>query len=183
MARSTPAIANVVPGTYETAALWTAQVSATMQWVFGTGSNGVPRFKGYQTSTQSLATGQTDNPITLDTESYDSEGGHSTTTNPSRYVCQVPGLYRITVTGSMAPNGTGARKVGINVNGVSLTGAGVQQVPPASNTWQGAVSTEAFLNAGDYVELVIWQTSGGALSTNAGNSTTPTMCLWWIGNN
>jgi hypothetical protein len=183
MPRTVPVIATEVPGNFQTAALWTAQISATMQWVFGTGSNGVPRFKGYQGSAQSIATGQTDAPITLDTEVYDSEGGHSTTVNPSRYTCQVAGVYRISVSGSIAPSGTGARKVGVNVNGAASIGAAVQQVPPASNTWQGAVSTDTYLNVGDYVELVVWQTSGGNLSTNAGTATAPTMCVWWLGNN
>jgi hypothetical protein len=188
MARSTPVIATEVPGNFVISALWNAQVAATMQWLFGTGSNGVPRFKGYASTAQPIAgvasgTNPVDVPINLDTEVYDSEGGHSTTTNPSRYTCQVPGLYRLTAVGGFPTNGTGDRKVGININGVPPPGSVVQGVPSSARSWSACVSVEQYLNAGDYVEMVMWQTNTTALNTAVFSGYGPALSVWWIGNN
>src|SRR5690242_10867425 len=153
-----------------TAALWTAQVSATMQWTMGSGTNGVPRFKGYAATAQSINPGTTDVPLNLDTEDWDSDNGHSTTTNTSRYTVQVAGTYRVTGIGGVIANATGNRKLGININGGNVRGAQVQLVGMGGNSWCGSVSTEVACVVGDYLEVVIWQSSGIALNTATGFS-------------
>lgn len=180
MPRSTPVIANEAPGDFITGALWNAQVGAALQWLFGTGANGIPRFKGNASTGQAFATGTTFSPVSLDAEVYDSEGGHSTVTNPSRYTCQVPGLYRITAMSSFTTNSTGSRAVGVGVNGASVLQS--QGMPPSGNSWSNQVTVDQYLNAGDYVEVLTWQNSGGSLSTGTG-SLAPTLTVWWIGNN
>lgn len=180
MARTVPVPVAEVPGNYITSALWTAQVTATMNFLMGSGTNGVPRFKGYASSAQTLATGTTDIALTLDTEDYDSDNGHSTTTNTSRYTVQVPGTYVIMGTAALAVSATGNRKLGINVNGVNARG-GVAQGPGfATNSWCACVATTQALNAGDYIELVAWQTSGGNLATSATSGFGPTLMCQWI---
>jgi hypothetical protein len=181
MPRTTPVIATEVPGDFITSALWNAQVLATMQWLFGTGaSSGVPRFSGYASTAQAFATGTSYSPLNLDAEVYDSEGGHSTTTNSSRYTVQVPGLYRITAQSAFAVNSSGARAVAIGVNGTASKAC--QGAPPPSNSWSNQVTWETYLNVGDFVEAMTWQNSGGALSTVTGGMG-PSLSVWWIGNN
>jgi hypothetical protein len=181
VARTVPVVANEVPGNFITSALWTAQVSATMNFLMGSGSNGVPRFKGWQSSAQSIATGATDTPITLDTEDYDSDNGHSTVTNSSRYTVQVAGTYRVIAVGGFTTNSVGNRKLGINVNGTNARGASIQQPALASNSWVGAVSTELALSVGDYIEMVMWHTSTTTpLTTAIGVGFGPAMSVCWI---
>lgn len=184
MARTAPVPATESPGLYQTSALWNAQVEATGLWLFGTGANGVPRFKGYATVGQSIASGTTNISILLDSEVYDSDGGHSTSSQTSRYVCQVPGTYLIYAVGGFAANTAGTRELGIIVNGVSAIGSTIQSAPALTgNSWVGSVMTTSGLNAGDYVELQMWQSSGSTLAT-ATTSTAdgPMLALHWISN-
>jgi len=178
--RTVPVSLQEVPGNFITAAWQNAQVKALNDFLAGSGTNGVPRFKGYASSAQSLATGTTDIPLTLDTEDYDSDNGHSTTTNTSRYTVQVAGTYVIMGTAAIATSATGNRKLGINVNGVNARGGVVQSPGFASNSWCAVVCTTQALVVGDYVELVAWQTSGGSLNTSATAGFGPVLALNWI---
>jgi hypothetical protein len=180
MPRTVPASVSEAPGNYLTGALWNAQVKATMDYLMGSGTNGVPRFKGYASTSQSLGTGTTDVAITLDTEDYDSDNGHSTSTNTSRYTIQVAGTYLIIATLAFSTNGTGNRKVGININGASARGGTAQSAGPAGNSWCATVATEQALVVGDYVEIAAWQTSGGNLSTGAAVGFGPVLMCQWI---
>lgn len=181
MARTVPVSLTEVPGNYITSAWQNAQVKALTDFLTGSGSNGVPRFKGYASTGQSIASGTGDVPVTLDTESYDSDNGHSTTTNTSRYTVQVAGTYLILGTASFATSATGNRKVGINVNGTNANGGVVQGPGMASNSWSACVGLYQALNAGDYIELVVWQTTGNPLSLNGGGSGFgPTLMCHWI---
>lgn len=181
MARTVPVPVTEVPGNFITSALWTAQVAATMNWTMGSGSNGPPRFKGYATSAQTITSGSgSDTPISLDTEAYDSDNGHSTTTNTSRYVIQVAGTYLILATGAFDINATGNRKVGINVNGANALGGAFTGPSMSSNSWVASVGVYQALNVGDYVELVMWQTSGANLVTKFGGAFGPALMCHWI---
>lgn len=181
MPRTVPVSVTESPGNYLTGALWTAQVKATMDFLLGSGTNGVPRFKGWASTSQSIATGATDTPITLDSEDWDSDNGHSTVTNTSRYTIQVAGTYRVIAVGGFTSNSNGNRKLGINVNGANVRGSSTQQVNAGTNSWIGACSVELALNVGDYVEMVMWHTStttplGTAQSVGFG----PAMSVCWI---
>jgi len=178
--RTVPVSATESPGNYLTGALWTAQVKATMDYLMGSGTNGVPRFKGYASTGQSLTTGQTDVAITLDTEDYDSDNGHSTSTNTSRYTIQVAGTYLLLGTGAFTASATGNRKLGININGANARGGTFQGPGMATNSWSATVCVEQALIVGDYVELAMWQTSGGNLSTSASTGFGPTLMCQWV---
>lgn len=181
MARTLPTIATEVPGGFVLSSLWNAQVGATMQWFFGSGANnGVPRFFGTASTGQAFASTQSFSSINIDSQVYDSEGGHSTTTNPSRYTVQVPGMYRLVGQSSFGINSSGARAVAVAVNGSQVQQ--IQAAPPPANTWAAQVSTERYLNVGDYVEVRTWQNSGSALTTGS-SGLAPSLSVWWIGNN
>lgn len=181
MPRTVPVSVNESPGNYITAALWTAQVKAPMDFLMGSGSNGVPRFKGYASTTQSIANGSgSDTVLTLDTEDYDSDNGHSVSTNTSRYTIQVAGTYLILATASFPTNATGNRKLGINISGSPARGGVFQGPAMASNSWAAGVSVEQALVVGDYVEMAVWQTSGAPLSTNASTGFGPALMCHWI---
>lgn len=142
-----------------------------------------PIFLGRQTIAQSLTTG-TNTSINMDTEDIDSANGHSTTTNTSRYTAQKTGLYFVVGQVSYVFNATGARGAQFYVNGVAVpatrvlfgcaTGAG----SPPSGASTSRIMT---LTAGDYVETLGWQNSGGALNTSVNAQDASSMSVYLIG--
>ena len=148
-------------GTYDTAAWWTANVVNLLTY----GLN-PPLFVGTQTIAQSVATSAW-TTITLDTEQQDSYGGHSTTTNSSRYTAQVAGWYTVCGVVAWTQNATGARGARLHVNGASIAGSAQMLAPSSSSTITGVMTaTRAVqLAVGDYLEVAGWQASGSTLTT------------------
>lgn len=105
--------------------------------------------------------------VAFNTEVADTDGGHSTTTNTTRYVVQTAGTWRITANVPWATNAAGKRELFIRVNGA--TDWSSSAITAGSNVSLGMSVTDNIpLNVGDYVEAVVWQSSGAALNvTNA----------------
>jgi hypothetical protein len=122
----------------------------------------------YQTASQSVASSSTWTPILLDTSGIDTYGGHSTTSNTSRYVCQQAGIYQCGGSITWAANATGYRAARIAHNGSAVQGSEVY-LPGGSVSGQTTVvvTVPVALAVGDYIEIHGWQSSGGALSTIA----------------
>ncbi|MFF1284309.1 hypothetical protein ACFVY4_26655 [Streptomyces sp. NPDC058299] len=175
MARSMPVIATQSPGNYFTGALWNASVKA-----LGDFYGAVPRFRGYQATAQSLANNTWTN-VTLDTEEYDSDNGHSTTVSSSRYTVQVAGTYLIVGSIGIVANATGNRGLRITVNGNAINGSFVKTGSPDSTGSAGLVTAASHVCAvGDYIEIQAHQTSGSALNTNAAGDVACSMTVQWI---
>lgn len=177
MTRTAPVMPNEVPGNFNTAALYGATTAAVGTW-----QGNPPRFRGYATTTQAIATGITFVPLTLDSEFEDPDGGHSAVTNTSRFVCQVAGGYWLQGSVALPVNGTGNRSIQLGVNGVTVPGTTLIQAAPTGNSWMGSVSAPTRLAVGDYVEVFTWQTSGVSLNTNVGSGLQPTLSALWISN-
>ncbi|MGW2920428.1 hypothetical protein ACWDBF_21555 [Streptomyces angustmyceticus] len=174
MGRIVPVSASVSPGAFITGALWNAQVKALNDF-----TTGVPVFAGYQATVQSISTG-TFTPLTIDTEVIDSDGGHSTTTNTSRYTATVPGTYLVLGTAAWAANSTGYRRVSINLNGSRVTGSSIGA--DATTTVLSGQTTSAIVSMNgttDYVEVVGAQSTGSALNTSVSDFA-PSLRVIWI---
>lgn len=132
-----------------------------------------------QSTTQSL-TNSTWTPINLDVTTVDSYGGHSNVTNNSRYTAVVSGWYKCCGAVSFSVNATGNRGANLAVNGTRVTGGGDFVGTIASNSL--TISTPerlVFLNAGDYIEVHGYQTSGGALNTASASDLAPSLSISW----
>lgn len=169
MARTAPVMSTQTPGNFITSSLWNAQVAALGNFLLAP-----PRFMGYNsTATQSVINGGsgTLTAIQLDSSQFDSEGGHSNTVNNTRYTCQVAGLYKIDGRVSFSGNTTGSRGAGWTVNGTSTglaLGAGnTSATTPVNVGMTVACAGYQYLNVGDYVELVGYQTSGATLTVQS----------------
>ena len=168
-----PTLPNEIPGNYIASA------------VFNTvGLNGLgfalnpPCAILQQATAQSIATGLTLVPVTYDTESLDTYGGHSVTTNTSRYVGQVPGYYLVIGSVCYTANATGNRLIQIEKNGAAIGAQQVFQSPTTSNSGTVQAAGIVQLNGTiDYVEAYTVQTSGGSLTTVPANSS---MYVVWI---
>jgi hypothetical protein len=128
-----------------------------------------------QTSAQTLTTG-TGTAILFDTEDLDNYSGHSTSSNTSRYTCQLAGWYKFSGGIGWASNGTGRRGTWWRKNGTDVNGSEVNH--HAGGT--GILGTPArtifiSLAVNDYVELMGIQESGGNLNTGVTATQQPTM--------
>lgn len=109
--------------------------------------------------------------LTFDSERFDNNSMHSTSSNTGRLTATVAGTYVITATLTFASNVIGVRYAYIRLNGATLIA--ITKLPLAGqgglNDWMG-VATIYTLAASDYVEVVVFQNSGGSLNViNAGN--------------
>lgn len=140
-----------------------------------------PIFYGVQASTQSLGTGS-NVAITLDTGVVDTYGGHSNTTNNSRYTAQIAGYYLIAGCVGYAANATGFRQAALRVNGTQVQG-GTNEQAASSASFATTISSPIiikFLNVGDYAEIWGWQTSGGSLNSTAFSDQACSLSAYWI---
>jgi hypothetical protein len=184
VARTVPSIANEAPGNFITGALWNAQVGAIMQWLVGSGSNGLPMFFGYQATSQSIGSGTTGAAITIDTEVIDTDGGHSTVSNTSRYTCQVAGYYLVWGSVAWATNATEERITYYQKNGGLIAGASSVQANPVTSSHASVIPGNIMIlpmAVGDYFEVWGSQVSGTSLSTQADVSSGKNcsmLCVW-----
>ncbi len=132
----------------------------------------------YKSGNQTLTTA-TETLITFDSEELDSGDMHDTSSNTSRLVCRVPGIYLIFTSVTMANNSAGGRYSMVRKNaagsavGGSLIGYGTDEV--ASINFGSIIAWGPRLLKmvpGDYVELFAYQSSGGDLTLNGGASAT-----------
>jgi hypothetical protein len=126
----------------------------------------VPIAQLIQNTTQSIAN-STVTPLAFDGSVVDSYGGHSNTTNNTRYVAQVAGWYNLSGPAAFAANTTGVRVARLRNTGTDVVyfDAWAQTVAAASTPSAVCAEGILFLNVGNYAELGGYQTSGGALST------------------
>jgi len=110
----------------------------------------------------------TNTAILFDTENFDTDAFHSTSTNTSRITIPsgLAGKYLVTWQGNWASNATGRRSINLYGNGVAIRYS--PEVNGTSTSFpgnQGSVVLD--LAVGDYLELFAVQTSGGSLTLYA----------------
>jgi len=136
-----------------------------LKWA--TPSSSSPTFVGcsiYNSATFSL-TNNTNTLLTMNSEFFDSNAFHDTTTNTARITITTGygGKYLVALAGKWEANSTGWRAVELYKNNASLLS--MIQIPGNGtiNAYNRA-SIIVSLAAGDYLELYGWQNSGSTLS-------------------
>lgn len=125
-----------------------------------------PQCSVYNSSAQSVPDA-TVTALLCASESLDNNGMHSTTSNTSRITAVAAGRYTMTGTASFAANSTGMRRITFRINGT--TQYDLVQVAASSvlsNVILSGSRTFTFA-VNDYVELIVYQSSGGALNVTA----------------
>lgn len=133
------------------------------------------RARVYRTTDQTLTTGVAA-AIAFDAERYDTDAFHDTSVNTSRLTIPFAGYYRVTGNLRYASNATGFRQAQLRLNGTTLIGSVVVSAT-ATNVTDLQVTSDYLFAAGDYIELVAGQTSGGNLNISAAGNFTPE---FWI---
>jgi hypothetical protein len=133
-----------------------------------------PGFKGanaYATSIQTIPN-STWTAINLDSEEYDTNDYHDNVTNNSRITIPESGYYLVTGYFRLASyNGARMYAIQFYVNGSSISSTHQEYLSENTNQ-QTVESTQVLkLDAGDYVELYAYQSSGGNLDTLASAAT------------
>lgn len=93
--------------------------------------------------------------------------------NPTRLTFNKAGTYLIGFNVGFAQNGTGERLAWIRLNGTTNIGGSLRFAsnPNGFTVLNGAITWQ--FNVGDYIELLVEQSSGGALSVNATGDDSP----------
>lgn len=117
--------------------------------------------------------------INFDTVVFDSDSMYNTL-NPSRIVIPSDGIYQMVAQVIYVYQGTGVRSANLLVNG-STSISGQSSTANGINTWElnfGGIHT---FKKGDYIELIAYQASGGALNviTDSGNAS-PSLSIYKI---
>lgn len=120
--------------------------------------------------------------LTFTAEDWDSDisglGGHSNSVNTSRWVCQYPGWYELSGGCGFAVSAVGVRGLYWAINGVAQTAA--QVLVSASSAFESAIparSKKVYFGAFDYVELLSFQSTAGALLTSIAGSNAANMSI------
>ncbi|MGL4256034.1 MAG: hypothetical protein ACRCSL_06825 [Microbacterium sp.] len=133
------------------------------------------------------ATNSTWTLYTADTELYDTDSQHSTSSNTSRLVCNATGLYHVTGILVFNANTTGYRSLNVRKNAAGAIGSGTSLYVASEAAVNGGSTTlpvafDAQLTSGDYIEMFGWQNSGGALNINAGGLGSCFFSMRWVAN-
>lgn len=133
----------------------------------------------YHSATQSL-TNATPALVSFNSEAFDTNAIHDNSTNNTRLTCKTAGVYLITATIAYAANATGERSTLIQLGGTTLL-AGVLTLGSPTNPTRHSLSTIYPLTVNQYVEILAFQSSGGALNTDLSSGFTPTFMMVRLG--
>lgn len=141
-----------------------------------------PVFEGRQALAQAVANGASV-PILLDTEDIDTDNGHSTVTNTSRYVAQTTGRYQLSGGVAFQFVAGGRRSCWWAVTGAVVNGSQATLPAPGASDIEVAARTKTvFLTAPtDYVEIVAFQDSGVSANTYVTAQGQPNMAVRMVG--
>jgi hypothetical protein len=170
------------PNPYESELIWRTNTKDYEVWDGSEwrpfGINPPAARLGRITTNQSIADSTT-TALQWNSELEDTHGGHDNTTNPSRYTAPVAGLYAVTVSAPWAQATLGARQLDLRVNGSTIY-PGARDGSPGNITFVQNASRKLRLAAGDYVEAVVWQSSGSSVAIDRTFHSGPGMEVCWL---
>jgi len=123
----------------------------------------VPAARVYRTTAQSISNAVA-NGVGFDAERFDTDNIHDVVTNSTRLTCRTAGKYLIGCNIEWNPNATGERILWIYLNG----GTPIAEARGPNNGATAVVGQIATvlqdMAVGDFVEIYVYQNSGGALN-------------------
>jgi hypothetical protein len=110
--------------------------------------------------------------LTFNSERWDNNNLHDLTVNTGRLTCRKRGIYSISCNVRFASNAVGYRLVYIKINGGSSISSMLTNAVSGVGT-RISISTQYELQVNDYVEVEVYQTSGGALNIESNGNYSP----------
>lgn len=111
---------------------------------------------------QSIANG-TVTVLNFDAENWDTDGMHDNSTNNSRITAKTAGKYAVMMNAVFAGNDTGGRQILLRLNGTTALGS-VLMANNGLGEDQNMYLFATDLAVNDYLEMQVWQNSGGNLN-------------------
>lgn len=138
----------------------------------------VPSARVYNSANISI-NNNTETALTFNSERWDTDSIHSTSSNTGRLTAATKGEYRIYGHVRFASHDTGNRYIYIKLNGTTALAIKGPLKSALGTVTVLDISTNYPLSVGDYVELIAFQDSGGALNVDAVGNFSPEfgMCL------
>ena len=153
---------------------WMTNITGAANFLGASGTSAKDLFFARQTVAQAIP-GNSYTALTFTTEDIDAAGGHSTTTNTSRYTVQAAGKYRLTGSISVPASVTASQMVGaFYKNGTLATPGGKGTFNVVSTTAEQSFimpNLYVSLNASDYVELQVFKPTGFTTDVSVSQST------------
>lgn len=131
----------------------------------------------YRITAQTIAT-LTSTAIAYSGATWDT-GGFFTLSSPTRLTIPADGIYAVSGHVAWASNVTGWRHATIRVNG--LTNIAIQSVNPAASGAYVTVKTIDRFSANDYLEMTVFQNSGGDLNVTRNADYSPEFAIARVG--
>lgn len=167
MAKTYNTFGTVAPGDVLRANSGTAAYNGVLENV---GNYRVPPMASvFRTAALSQTATSTYQPVAWDTEFFTQteSGMWSSGTNPSRINLTTPGVYHVTGSAAFGANATGLRALQVQRNGVT---SGFGTLVPGNATINYLnVSTLVQSDGTHYVELAVYQDTGGNLAYSVGS--------------
>lgn len=141
--------------------------------------NGAPAVNAAKVVSAQRAAAQTiahntSTPISWDTELRDNDGQADYSGAPTKlFTCTRAGAYTIDASVAWDSSATGQRIVSIfvkNASNMTIMDANTTIIPGATGGIYQSLSRTFVLAATDYVQIVVYQTSGGNLAINPGGA-------------
>lgn len=121
-----------------------------------------PAVQAYNTGDLSIAN-NTLTTLTLNTELYDTDSMHSSTTNTGRITFTTAGFYVVTLNVAWNKNATGDRMAQIRMDGATVIAYESKDSGGADLIVGHCIAVQKAFTAAQYVEARVQQTSGAAL--------------------
>lgn len=118
--------------------------------------------------------------LAFDSERWDSEAIHDPITNNSRLTCKTMGKYLIIANISIESNGVGRRSVQIKLNDTTYIAAEEWDTNQIFAT-RGCILTIHELAVNDFLEVAVYQNSGGNLNAEALSAHSPEFMMERVG--
>lgn len=138
-----------------------------------------PAPRSYRTTSQTITTG-TDTAITFEAVDADPLTSWSAG-SPTRLTVVAAGRYLATGTIRFASNATGYRQGSIVLGGATVIGRVILPTVSGNSVEFAVVSSAVTLAAGNYLELNVWQNSGGNLDVLADTNYSTSLTLTYLG--
>ena len=138
-----------------------------------------PSCRAYNNANISI-NNNTTTELTFNSERWDTDEIHSTVTNTGRLTCKTAGIYSVFASVSFAANATGIRELRFLVNG-SVTHGSVRLAAASSGKTNLVSTVQLSLAVNDYIEVQVFQSSGGNLNLEYDAQFSPEFGMTYLG--
>ena len=155
-----------------TAANWNQDVVANVSFLANP-----PACRVYNSANLAVVNAGSGSVLTFNSERFDTNTMHSTSSNTDRITVNTAGLYQVTFSGTWATAASSTRVFELWNSSAGRIGSaalvGTELSATVTALWKAS--------AGQFFYVIAYQTSGGGLNVNAVANTSPEFSAVWVG--